>query len=178
MGEVGDPMVWGSQCPWEGCCAANLNNPFSMLEALVANTTARAIIRSSLALPLLLSDDARLSSPTLPFFTFVLDDAVVSARSFLPRCLRREKEKKSTLSSPLATRTQLPSSVLGGDSPFFLRLEGERRRKKNATTVNLGGGSIQIFVHQVIYSRHTKYIEESSSISAIAAKGQKRDDIC
>ena len=63
----------------------------------VANTTARAIIRSSLALPLLLSDDARLSSPPLPFFTFVLDDAVVSARSFLPRCLRREKEKKSTI---------------------------------------------------------------------------------
>ena len=20
LGEVGDPRVWGSQCPWEGCC--------------------------------------------------------------------------------------------------------------------------------------------------------------
>jgi hypothetical protein len=57
----------------------------------VANTTARAIRRSSLATPLLLSDDARLSPPPLPFLTLAVDEIVVGTRSFLPWCLKRKK---------------------------------------------------------------------------------------
>ena len=59
----------------------------------VANTTARAIIRSSLALPLLLSDDARLSLLLPPFFTLDNDEVVVNGTSFLPRCLERETQR-------------------------------------------------------------------------------------
>ena len=60
----------------------------------VASTTARAIRRSSLATPLLLSDDARLSPLPLPlpFLTLaVADEIVVGTRSFLPWCLKRGK---------------------------------------------------------------------------------------